>query len=252
MSAFESIAIQDLKKRYKKSNIDSLKSVSFNIPKGSKTGILGPNGAGKSTLISIICSILEPSSGTVQFLKNNGEVFEGNELKKQIGFVPQEYALYEDLTLMQNIEYFGALYDLSKSEIAERASALITEFDLAEVGNKKVKGFSGGMKRRVNLILSILHKPSILFLDEPTAGVDVQNKHAIINYLKKLNAEGITLIYSSHHLDEAEQLCDNIILLNKGEIVANDTIDALMNKNESENLTDLFLDLTHSKKGSNG
>lgn len=245
MSAFESIAITDLKKRYKKSQIDSLKSISFNIPKGSRTGILGPNGAGKSTLISIICGILEPTSGSVKFTKDDGSAFEGNDLKKQIGFVPQEYALYEDLTLMQNIEYFGALYELSKDQIQERAKLLITEFDLLDVGNKKVKGFSGGMKRRVNLILSILHQPSILFLDEPTAGVDVQNKHAIINYLKKLNELGITLIYSSHHLDEAEQLCDNIILLNKGEIVANDTIDQLMNQTESKSLTELFLSLTN-------
>ena len=244
MSTFETIAISNLKKRYKKSHIDSLKSVSFSIPAGSKTGILGPNGAGKSTLISIICGIFEASSGSVEFIKNDGSFYIGNELKKQIGFVPQEYAFYEDLTLKQNIDYFGALYDLSKDEINNRTESLLSEFDLRDVKNKKVKSFSGGMKRRVNLILSILHKPSILFLDEPTSGVDVQNKHAIIHYLKKLNASGITLIYSSHHLDEAEQLCDNIILLNKGEIVAYDEIDTLLKQNDSNSLTDLFLSLT--------
>lgn len=251
MSQFESIQIIDLKKRYKKSKVDSLKSVCFTIPAGSKTGILGPNGAGKSTLISIICGIFEPSSGTAEFIKKDGSFFAGNELKKQIGFVPQEYAFYEDLTLKQNIDYFGALYDLSKDKIKERTNKLLAEFDLLDAQNKKVKAFSGGMKRRVNLILSILHEPSILFLDEPTSGVDVQNKHAIIHYLKKLNADGITLIYSSHHLDEAEQLCDNIILLNKGEIVANNELHTLLKENNSKSLTDLFLSLTNINNGAN-
>lgn len=252
MAAFESIKITDLKKRYPKADFDSLKGVSFDIPAGCKTGVLGPNGAGKSTLISIVCGILEESSGSVQFKKTNGEIFKGNELKKLIGFVPQEYALYEDLSLIQNIEYFGALYDLPKAKIEERAENLMEEFGLGSVRSKKVKGFSGGMKRRVNLILSILHEPSILFLDEPTAGVDVQNKHAIIAYLNKLNADGVTLIYSSHHLDEAEQLCDNIVLLNEGSVVAHDQIDSLLQHNNAKSLTELFLSLTASNNKFNG
>mgnify|MGYP003675782135 CR=1 FL=1 len=159
MSKLSTVTVNSISKQYKKAKHLSLNNVSFNIQVGDKLGILGPNGAGKSTLISILTGILDPTIGAVTYQNEKGEQIVGNALKLKIGYVPQEYAIYEDLNLHQNVAYFGALYGLSKEEIIKVEEELLQEFGLEEAHIKKVKHYSGGMKRRLNLILSLLHKP---------------------------------------------------------------------------------------------
>ncbi len=238
------IQIENISKKYSSSQIESLRNLNLTIPANSKFGILGPNGAGKTTLISIMCNLIEPTSGSINyFLENNTELF-GLELKKRIGFVPQEYAFYQELTPIQNLEYFGALYGLKKKELNIKIEILLEKLGLTAVGNKKIKSFSGGMKRRINLAIGIIHDPSILFLDEPTVGVDVQSKISIINLLEEINKNNTTIIYTSHHLTEAENFCDNIALIDKGIVLCNNSTQDLLKQYTTSNLEELFIRLT--------
>jgi len=170
-----------------------LKNLSFNIFGGEKIGILGPNGAGKTTLISIICGILDPENGNIHYTNNNKNI-NYTAFKHLLGYVPQELAFYEDLSPIQNLNYFGAMYGLNKSIIKKKSEEILTILGLIDVRNDKAKTFSGGMKRRLNLAISILHQPKVLFLDEPTVGIDVQSKNAIITILNQLNKNGTTII----------------------------------------------------------
>jgi ABC-2 type transport system ATP-binding protein len=231
------IVVDKVDKRYKNAEDYSLRQVSLTISAGDKFGILGPNGAGKTTLISILCGIINPTSGKV--------TFHSNEKKHSIiGFVPQDFAFYNELTAEQNLEYFGVLYHLSKKEIKERIEEILTLLGLLKVARKQVKTFSGGMKRRLNLAIGILHNPSIIFLDEPTVGVDIQSKNAIICFLHKLSEEGTTIIYTSHHLSEAEELCNKIAILDYGKLIACDEINALKHTHNAGSLMDVVLKLT--------
>jgi ABC-2 type transport system ATP-binding protein len=240
---FNCIQIEDVSKRYKGADKDSLKKVSLSIQTGDVYGVLGPNGAGKTTLISILCGIIEASDGHVVYRDNNEEVnFKG--IQPKIGFVPQEYALYQELTPVQNLEYFGALYNLSKEKIAARTTEILAVLGLSRVANDRVETFSGGMKRRVNLAIGIIHEPSILFLDEPTVGVDVQSKVAILKFLNQLNQAGTTIIYTSHHLSEAQDFCNRIALIDQGEIIMKGNIDELLSTHAAEDLKALFIQFT--------
>ena len=243
MTSQARIKIEDLSKRYKGSDEDSLKQVSFVINEGEKFGILGPNGAGKTTLISILCGIITSSSGSVNYYEQ-GEKVDLKMFRKKTGFVPQEYAFYPELSPNQNLEYFGALYNLSKKEINERSEKLLLLLGLSNVSDKKIHTFSGGMKRRINLAIGIVHKPTILFLDEPTVGVDVQSKNAIIEFLNEINEEGTTIVYTSHHMSEAEDFCNYIALLDHGKLIANNSLTNILKEHKSSNLKSLFIKLT--------
>lgn len=231
------IVVENLSKRYKKAEDFSLQQVSLTISQGDRFGILGPNGAGKTTLISILCGILHQTGGKVTYHTTKSK----NSI---VGLVPQDLAFYNELTAAQNLEYFGALYNLSRKEIKERGENILTLLGLLAVADKKVKTFSGGMKRRLNLAIGILHNPLILFLDEPTVGVDIQSKHAIIQFLNELNQQGTTIIYTSHHLSEAEEFCNRIAILDYGKLIAFDEISALKKTHEAGTLTDVILKLT--------
>ncbi len=235
----ESIEISNLSKRYKGASKDSIKALSFKIKAQDKLSITGPNGAGKTTLISIITQSLSASNGSVKFYDASGEVKHKKVLHK-IGIVPQNLALYEDLSPRENLYYFGALFNLPKDVLFERTDFLLKELDLAKVANDKVSTFSGGMKRKVNLAIGLIHDPEIIFLDEPTVGIDVHSKTAIIEYINKLNQEGKTIIYTSHYLEEAEKLCNRIIMLTDGKIVANGSIDGLLEEFQQQNLEGLY------------
>ena len=247
MVVLGSIDIDNISKQYKTATSKSLADVSFSINVGETIGVLGPNGAGKTTLISILCGLLEPTNGTVSYKSKEGTAILGVDLKKIIGFVPQEYAFYHELTPIQNLNYFGSLYNLSKSEIAEKSQSLLSLLGLSEVANKKISTFSGGMKRKVNLAIGLIHNPSVLFLDEPTVGVDIQSKLSIIGFLKEIRNQGTTIIYTSHHLSEAEDFCDELLLISKGKIVANGVTKQLIEDHQSEDLQDLFIKLTVSE-----
>jgi ABC-2 type transport system ATP-binding protein len=231
------IKVDDISKKYKDSEEYSLRNVSFSINRGDKFGILGPNGAGKTTLISIMCGVINLSGGKITF--DSPE-----KLQYTIGLVPQEYAFYNELTAPQNLEYFGVLYHLKRDEIKVRTEKVLKLLGLSAFSEKKVKTFSGGMKRRLNLAIGILHNPSILFLDEPTVGVDIQSRNAIIQFLNTLNEQGTTIIYTSHHLPEAEEFCNKIVLLDYGKVIAFDETSNLKLLHNSESLTEVVLKLT--------
>jgi len=237
------ILIDRLSMRYRGAETDSLQDVSIYIGAQEKFGIIGPNGAGKTTLISILCGLISQSSGSVKYTRESVEL-PRKEQKSIIGFVPQEYAFYENLTARQDVQYFGALHGMAKKEIALRMKYLFEVLGLEEKAHRKVKTFSGGMKRRLNLAIGIIQNPKILFLDEPTVGVDAQSKHAIIKFLNELNSEGTTIIYTSHHLAEAEEFCNKIALLDRGKVIAQDSTVNLIQSSKAENLEDAFIQLT--------
>jgi len=241
------IELNAISKQYKKTLTQSLSNVSFQINVGEKIGILGPNGAGKTTLISILCGLIEPTTGSVHYKKKDNQTISGVDLKKIIGFVPQEYAFYHELTPLQNLAYFGALYNLTQQEIKTRSNQLLSFLEISEVANKKINTFSGGMKRKVNLAIGLIHQPKILFLDEPTVGVDVQTKLAIITFLNEINTQGTTIIYSSHHLAEAEDFCNQLVMIDKGNIVANGPTLELIKNHDVKDLQALFIQLTENK-----
>lgn len=238
------IKIESLSKKYKDADQYSLNDVSLAINEGEIFGLLGPNGAGKTTLISMLCGLVKPTSGhfTIDGLNYANH---SSKIKKIIGVVPQEYALYPTLTARENLHYFGSMYGLKGSDLKDKVIETLDLLGLLKFADKRVETFSGGMKRRVNLIAGILHKPKVLFLDEPTVGVDVHSKNAIIEYLKVLNQNGTTIIYTSHHLAEAEDFCSNIAILDQGQIYAQNTPSILIESTkDARNLEDVFISLT--------
>jgi len=243
MSDLPCIHIDHTSYKYKSASENSLSDVSLTINQSDVFGLLGPNGAGKTTLISILCGIMAPSSGRVNYYNNRAEISDVNR-RNFIGFVPQEYAFYQELTPRQNLDYFGAMYNLPKTKLVSRREELLEVLGLSKVADKKVETFSGGMKRRVNLAIGIIHEPGILFLDEPTVGVDVQSKNAIIRYLQEINNLGTTIVYTSHHMSEAEEFCNRIALIDNGRVIAKGVLADLLVENGVGNLQTLFIKLT--------
>ncbi len=238
------IEIHQLSKKYKGAEGFSVENLDLRVEDQEIFGLLGPNGAGKTTLISILSSLLRPTSGSFSI---NGLTFQENknELKQLIGIVPQEYALYPTLTAFENLSYFGSMYGLQGNALRSLIGEHLEILGLTRFANKRLSTFSGGMKRRVNLIASILHSPKILFLDEPTVGVDVQSKNVIIDHLKQLNKEGATIIYTSHHLNEAENFCSRVAIIDKGKIITKGVPADLVSAQENAyNLEDVFLTIT--------
>jgi ABC-2 type transport system ATP-binding protein len=234
--------VEHISKQYEGAEQPALNNVTFTIEQGQIVGILGPNGAGKTTLISIISGLLKQDAGNITVL---GHANTSMEIKYLLGVVPQEYALYFDLTPQENLWYFGKMWGIPSSTLQHRIDELLSILGLSEVKHKKLKTFSGGMKRRINLAASILNNPQILILDEPTVGVDVQSRAAIVDYLKALNKnEGMTIIYTSHLLAEAQELCDQVLIIEHGELLEQGTPAELMHKHASSNLEQVFLTLT--------
>jgi len=217
--------------------------LSLEIAKGERFGLFGPNGAGKTTLIQCMNGLLNYQQGSIRLL---GQEVKSRKksVKNCFGFVPQDFSFYQELSPLENLYFFGAWYGMRREEIKKRTADLLSALELGKVGKKPVHTFSGGMKRRVNLAIGVMHKPLVLFLDEPTVGVDVQTRHAIIAYLKALNAEGTTLVYTSHQLTEAEDLCERIALIDEGRLIAVDRLDRLLREHREDGLEGLFLNLT--------
>ncbi len=238
------IEIKNLYKKYKNADDFSVKDFSMDIAEGEIFGILGPNGAGKTTLISMLCGLIKPSSGnfTIDGLSPKNKM---TSIQKIIGIVPQEYALYSTLSSRENLMFFGALYGLKGNVLKNKIEEGLERVGLKDKGDKKIKHFSGGMKRRCNLIAGILHEPKLLFLDEPTVGVDVQSRNVIIEYLQELNRKGTTIIYTSHHLQEAEEFCTRIAIIDNGQLYAIGSPQELIEKTpNAKNLEDVFIALT--------
>ncbi len=242
MSAI-AINIQNLNFQYAENSGVMLQNFNLQVALGERFGLFGPNGAGKTTLMNLMTGVLNPNGGSIQLLGENISTG-GKQVKKLFGFVPQHHSFYLELSPAENLEFFGAWAGLSRSETKQRTKELLDVLGLSQVANKAVSKFSGGMKSRVNLAIGVIHRPKILFLDEPTTGVDVQSRHAIIQYLKELNAGGTTLIYTSHHLSEAEALCTQVALMDEGKIVAQNNLPTLLKEHQQEGLEGLFLSLT--------
>jgi ABC-2 type transport system ATP-binding protein len=243
MVADQSLAIHidHLGFRYPGNGKASFADLNFQVPKGKRFGLFGPNGAGKTTLMNLMTGVLRPNAGSVKILGLDT----GNKAVNQLfGFVPQDFSFYQELSPAENLEFFGAWAGLNKKQIADRTTELLQILGLNDVRDKPVEKFSGGMKRRVNLAIGVIHNPQVLFLDEPTVGVDVQTRHAIMSYLLTLNKNGTTLIYTSHHLNEAEDLCDQIALVDAGQIIAGGHIDDVLKAHNQQSLEDLFINLT--------
>lgn len=237
------IDIQRLYKQYKGADFFSIEDVSLQIHKGDFIGVLGPNGAGKTTLLSMLYGLIKPTSGLLHI---EGKTYQQNEkeIKRIIGVVPQEYALYPTLSAHENLMFLGSMYGLKGKELKQKIQYYLAYLGLEAFAHKKIDTFSGGMKRRVNLIAGILHEPAILFLDEPTVGVDLQSRLLIVSFLKELNAKGTTIIYTSHHLHEVQELCTSIAIINTGKVFALGTSEALMAQTQTANLEEAFLQLT--------
>jgi len=228
---------------YPRQTIPCFTNLTLEVPEGERFGLFGPNGAGKTTLMNCMTGLLQFKEGSIQLLGH--EVGHHQKtINRLFGFVPQDFSFYQELSPVENLAFFGAWCGLQKKEIKNKTAELLEVLGLTEVRNKKVEQFSGGMKRRVNLAIGVIHNPRILFLDEPTVGVDVHTRHAIINYLKKLNEDGTTLIYTSHQLTEAEDLCNKVALIDDGKIIAHDTLHQLMIDHKEDGLEGLFINLT--------
>ena len=193
--------------------------VGFEIAPGETYGLLGPNGAGKTTTISMVCGILGRDAGEVRL---EGQVFDPSRtaLKGQVGYVPQDLAIYPDLSARENLVFFGQLYGLGGRELARRIDEVLAIIDLADRAKERTEHYSGGMKRRLNIGIGLLHWPRLLVLDEPTVGVDPQSRNAILTSVEALSAEGMGILYTTHYMEEAERLCDRVGIIDEGRIVA--------------------------------
>jgi len=215
---------RNLHKTYR--DLVAVDGVSLVAGSGETVGLLGPNGAGKTTTVSIIAGLIRPNRGEV-LIEGRTLAGDTDPIKRRIGLVPQDLALYDELPARDNLALFGALYGLDRSTLKRAMAEVLELVGLADRAKDKVGTFSGGMKRRLNLAAALMHDPQILLLDEPTVGVDPQSRNAIFDNLETLKSRGKTLIYTTHYMEEAERLCDRIVIIDHGKVIANDTLQGL-------------------------
>lgn len=215
---------KNLSKSY--NDVHALSNVSLSIKEGELYGLLGPNGAGKTTTISILSSLLKPDGGEVLY-QGKSLYKNTSDCKKIIGVVPQEIALYEDLTATENLKFWGTLYGIKGKQLQSKTDELLEFLGLADRKNHKIKTYSGGMKRRINIAAALLHDPKIVFMDEPTVGIDPQSRNLIFEVIEELHSRGLTMIYTTHYMEEAERLCDRIGIIDEGRIITEGSLDEL-------------------------
>jgi len=220
------IKAENLKKRY--GDIVALDDVSFEVKKGETFGLLGPNGAGKTTTIQVLCGLLKPDSGAVSL---DGKTDPGLvEVRLSLGVVPQALAIYEELSAEENLRFFGRIYGLSGRQLKERIRNCLEIAGLRKRSKERVSKYSGGMKRRLNMVCSFLHEPPLLLLDEPTVGVDPQSRNLIFDTIEDMKKQGRTIIYTTHYMEEAQRLCDRVAILDHGRILDMDSVENLIVK----------------------
>ena len=220
------VEVNNLSKIY--GDVQAVDGVSFEIQQGEIFGLLGPNGAGKTTTINVLCTYTEPTAGEVT-IAGHSVITEPEAIKRAIGVVPQDIALYPDLNGVENLRFFGRMYDVPKARLEQRIGELLELVGLGEHARKRVEHYSGGMKRRLNLAVGLLSEPRFLMLDEPTVGVDPQSRNAIFENIQALNRQGLTILYTTHYMEEAELLCDRVAIMDEGQIIALDTPQNLIN-----------------------
>lgn len=237
------LVAESLVKVYPGSERPALDGVDITIEAGGLFGLLGPNGAGKTTAISIMSSLLRPTGGSVKVFGINLRR-RAREVKQVIGLVPQEIALYGELTARENLRYFAALYGLRGRKLTNRLDECLDFVGLLHKGDQLVGRYSGGMKRRINLAVGILHQPRLLFLDEPTVGIDAQSRNMILDSLATLNDKGTTMVYTTHYMEEAERLCKEVAIIDNGRIISRGAPADLVRQGGFDNLQGLFFSLT--------
>jgi ABC-2 type transport system ATP-binding protein len=235
------IIMERVVKRFE--DVVALDGVSFKVANGELFGLLGPNGAGKTTTVNILCGLLKPTSGSA-FVGGCDVQKESAKVKELIGVCPQETAIYPYLTGAENVELFGNLYALDKNTLKARCDMLLGKMGLTQDAKRRVEKYSGGMKRRLSLILALIHDPQIIFLDEPTVGMDPQSRRAVWDFMGELKKEGKTIFLTTHYMEEAEALCDRVGIIDHGRLIALDSPKELISKNEVENLEEVFIKFT--------
>ena len=238
------IQVEDLHKDF--GEVYAVKGVTFDVNQGEIFSLLGPNGAGKSTTISIMSCLLEPTRGEV-FVMDHSIHKDPMGVKRSIGVVPQEIALYPDLSARENLNFWGKMYGLQGGHLAERAAAVLEMVGLADRQKSRVDTFSGGMQRRLNIALALMHEPQVVIMDEPTVGIDPQSRRHILDNVKRLNQNGMTVLYTTHYMEEAQELSDHIAIMDHGEIIAFGTTDELVKLVGEQDRIDLSIDF-HSEQ----
>jgi len=218
------IEVERLRKSF--NSLVAVDDVSFTVGEGEIFGLLGPNGAGKTTTINMLCGVLKPDGGRV-LIGGRDIWLEAKTVKQGLAVVPQEIAVYEDITARDNLHFWGSLYGLGGSDLRARVDEALTRVGLSDRAEDKVKGFSGGMKRRLNLCMGLLHRPKVLLLDEPTVGIDPQARLNILDVVRDVASSGTTVLYTTHYMDEAEDLCDRIAIIDHGKILTVGTLNEL-------------------------
>jgi ABC-2 type transport system ATP-binding protein len=235
------IVIEHLTKRYE--DVTAVDSLSLMVEKGELFGLLGPNGAGKTTVINILCGLTKPTDGTAKVGDYDVQK-EGGKVKDMIGVCPQETAVYPYLTGAENVELFGNLQSMDKETLKKRSAMLLEKMGLTQDSKRKAGKYSGGMKRRLSLVLALIHDPQIAFLDEPTVGMDPQSRHAVWDFIRELEKEGKTIVLTTHYMEEAEALCDRVGIIDHGKLIALGSPKELISKGGVTNLEEIFIKLT--------
>jgi len=235
------IVINDLVKHF--GDVKAVNGLNLEIRKGEMFGFLGPNGAGKTTTIDMLCGLLEPTAGTA-YVAGYDVTKDKNKMQAHIGVCPQEAAVFKFLTGRENIELFGNLHGVEKEILRERTTSLLTEADFTEAASRRTKGYSGGMIRQLNLLMALISDPEIVFLDEPTVGMDARARRRTWEYIGSFKDQGKTVILTTHYIEEAETLSDRVGIIDYGELIALGTPAALMAEHEAKDLEAVFLKIT--------
>ncbi len=218
------LEVKNLVKKY--GDLTAVDDISFSIEEGEIFSLLGPNGAGKTTTISVLSCLLKPTSGDA-IIGGHSVTRESMDVRKIIGVVPQDIALYNMLSARENLMFWGRMYDLGGAELKQRVDAVLEQIGLSDKANVKIETYSGGMKRRVNIGVGLLHKPRIIYMDEPTVGIDPQSRRNILDAVKELNRQGMTVLYTTHYMEEAQELSDRVGIIDQGKLIALGTLKEL-------------------------
>jgi len=238
------IVIKNLGKKFE--DITAVDDLNLQISKGELFGLLGPNGAGKTTTINILCGLMKPTTGIAKVGGYDVQK-ETAKVKELIGVCPQETAVYGYLTGEENVDLFGNLHTMDKNILKARRAMLLNKMGLTADAKRKAEKYSGGMKRRLSLILALIHDPEIAFLDEPTVAMDPQSRHAVWDFVKEIKKQNKTIILTTHYMEEAEELCDRVGIIDHGKLIGLDTPRELISKNNVKNLEEVFISLTGRK-----
>lgn len=235
------IVIDNLTKSF--DDIIAVDELSIQVYTGELFGLLGPNGAGKTTIINILCGLLEPTRGSAR-VGGYDVQYEPQKVKELIGVCPQETAVYPFLTGRENVELFGSLHAMPKQRLIKNADDLLEKLGLTADATRRVGKYSGGMRRRINLIMALVNDPEIAFLDEPTVAMDPQSRHAVWDFLLGLKRQGKTIVLTTHYMEEAEELCDRVGIIDHGKLIALGSPEELKKEFDAENLEDVFIEMT--------